>query len=385
MVGLSGEEPPRRGLTTRIRQIAVDVTPLRESRNFRLLWIGELVSETGSNIGLVALYIQVYRLTDSAFAVGAIGLVQLVPLIAVTVLGSPLVDRIDRRRLLLIAQIGQVAASAVLLGATLAGSPHIAVVYLGAAAIAGLSGFALSVRTAITPNLVPESQLPSALALNQAMFHTCLIIGPAVGGIIVGRFGLAWAYGIDVVTFAAGIGTAALMSALPPHREPVAATDSTTTTTTTTDVVDAADDPDTTSGWGSIVAGFRYLGGKRILQSVFLVDIIAMTFGMPRALFPVLATTQFSGGPEIVGLLFSAVSIGALSGALTTGWVGRVERQGLAVMVAVAVWGLGIVGFGLAGDRLAVAMVCLAIAGAADVISAVFRGTILQTNVPDDL
>jgi len=385
VVGLSGEEPPRRGLTTRIRQIAVDVTPLRESRNFRLLWIGELVSETGSNIGLVALYIQVYRLTDSAFAVGAIGLVQLVPLIAVTVLGSPLVDRIDRRRLLLIAQIGQVAASAVLLGATLAGSPHIAVVYLGAAAIAGLSGFALSVRTAITPNLVPESQLPSALALNQAMFHTCLIIGPAVGGIIVGRFGLAWAYGIDVVTFAAGIGTAALMSALPPHREPVAATDSTTTTTTTTDVVDAADDPDTTSGWGSIVAGFRYLGGKRILQSVFLVDIIAMTFGMPRALFPVLATTQFSGGPEIVGLLFSAVSIGALSGALTTGWVGRVERQGLAVMVAVAVWGLGIVGFGLAGDRLAVAMVCLAIAGAADVISAVFRGTILQTNVPDDL
>jgi len=300
VVGLSGEEPPRRGLTTRIRQIAVDVTPLRESRNFRLLWIGELVSETGSNIGLVALYIQVYRLTDSAFAVGAIGLVQLVPLIAVTVLGSPLVDRIDRRRLLLIAQIGQVAASAVLLGATLAGSPHIAVVYLGAAAIAGLSGFALSVRTAITPNLVPESQLPSALALNQAMFHTCLIIGPAVGGIIVGRFGLAWAYGIDVVTFAAGIGTAALMSALPPHREPVAATDSAATATAaaaTADVVDAADDPDTTSGWGSIVAGFRYLGGKRILQSVFLVDIIAMTFGMPRALFPVLATTQFSGGP----------------------------------------------------------------------------------------
>jgi MFS family permease len=379
MVGLSGDEPPRRGLATRIRSIAVDVAPLRDSRNFRLLWIGELVSETGSNIGLVALYIQVYRLTGSAFAVGAIGLVQLVPLVAVTVLGSPLVDRIDRRRLLLVAQAGQVAASGVLLAATLAGHPPIVVVYLGAAAIAGLSGFALSVRTAITPNLVPESQLPSALALNQAMFHTCLIVGPALGGIIVGRFGLAWAYGIDVITFAAGIGTAALMSALPPQREPRAAA----TDTGTGPEVD--DDPDTTSGWASIVAGFRYLGGKRVLQSVFLVDIIAMTFGMPRALFPVLATTQFSGGPEIVGLLFSAVSLGALTGAVTTGWVVRVRRQGLAVLIAVAVWGLGIVGFGLAGDRLAIAMVCLAVAGAADVVSAVFRGTILQTNVPDDL
>ncbi len=380
MVGLSGKGPPRRGLATRIRQIAVDVTPLRESRNFRLLWFGELVSETGSNIGLVALYIQVYRLTGSAFAVGVIGLVQLVPLVAVTVLGSPLVDRIDRRRLLLIAQGGQVAASAVLLAATLAGHPHIAVVYLGAAAIAGLSGFALSVRTAITPNLVTESQLPSALALNQAMFHTCLIVGPALGGIIVGRFGLAWAYGIDVVTFAAGIGTAALMSALPPRRETRAAGGE-----PVAGEHPVVDDPDSTSGWASIVAGFRYLGGKRILQSVFLVDIIAMTFGMPRALFPVLATTQFDGGPEIVGLLFSAVSLGALTGALTTGWVVRVRRQGLAVLVAVAVWGLGIVGFGLAGDRLAIAMVCLAIAGAADVVSAVFRGTILQTNVPDDL
>jgi MFS family permease len=283
------------------------------------------------------------------------------------------VDRIDRRRLLLVAQTGQAVASGVLLAATLAGPPPIVVVYLGAAAIAGLSGFALSVRTAITPNLVPESQLPSALALNQAMFHTCLIVGPALGGIIVGRYGLAWAYGIDVVSFVSTIGAAALMTPLPPHRE-VHPHDPET-----------IDDPDTTSGWASIVAGFRYLGGKRILQSVFIVDIIAMTFGMPRALFPVLATTQFGAGPEVVGLLFSAVSIGALAGALTTGWVGRVQRQGLAVLVAVAVWGLGIVGFGLAGDRLAVAIVCLGIAGAADVISAVFRGTILQTNVPDDL
>ena len=121
------------------------------------------------------------------------------------------------------------------------------------------------------------------------------------------------------------------------------------------------------------------------MQSVFLVDLIAMTFGMPRALFPVLATTQFHSGPEVVGLLFSAVSVGALAAAVSAGWVGRIHRQGLAVLVAVAVWGLGIVGFGLAGDRLGVAVVCLAVGGAAHVVSAIFRGTILQSTVPDDL
>ncbi len=370
MVGLPGDGPPRLGLATRIRRIAVDITPLRASRDFRLLWIGELVSETGSFMGLVALYIQVYRLTHSAFAVGAIGLVQLVPLVGVTVLGSPLIDRIDRRRLLLVAQTGQAVASGVLLAVTVVGHPHIVIVYLAAAAIAGLSGFALAVRTAITPNLVPESQLAAALTLNQAMFQTSLIVGPAIGGIVVGRFGLVWAYGIDVVSFVATIGAAALMSAQPPKRD-----------VTDPESERAAE----TTGWASIVAGFQYLRGKRVLQSVFIVDLIAMTFGMPRALFPILAMTQFHAGPEVVGILFSAVSVGALSAALTAGWVGRVHRQGLAVLVAVAVWGLGIVGFGLAGDRLVVAMACLAVAGAADVVSAVFRGTILQTTVPDDL
>jgi MFS family permease len=375
MVGLPGGGLRPRGLGSRIRRLAVDITPLRESRDFRLLWFGELISETGSNIGLVALYIQVYRLTGSPFAVGAIGLVQLVPLIAVTVLGSPLVDRIDRRRLLVIAHTGQALASGVLLAATLAGHPHVAVVYAGAAAIAGLSGFALSVRTAITPNLVPGEQLPASLALNQAMFHTCLIVGPALGGIIVGRVGLSWAYGIDVVSFVATIGAAALMSPLPPRHgaRPDEAG------------AHGGDAADRTTGWAAVVAGFRYLRGKRILQTVFLVDLIAMTFGMPRALFPVLATTQFHAGPEVVGLLFSAVSIGALGAAVSAGWVGRIHRQGLAVLVAVAVWGLGIVGFGLAGDQIVVAVVCLAVAGAADVVSAIFRGTILQSTVPDDL
>ena len=134
-----------------------------------------------------------------------------------------------------------------------------------------------------------------------------------------------------------------------------------------------------------MVEGFRFLKGRRVLQTTFTADLVAMIFGMPRALFPVLAVTQFHRGEEVVGALFSAVAVGALIGALTTGWVGRIRRQGLAVLVAVAIWGLGITAFGLVGDLLWVAFVCLAVAGAADVISAVFRGTILQQSVPDDL
>jgi MFS family permease len=134
-----------------------------------------------------------------------------------------------------------------------------------------------------------------------------------------------------------------------------------------------------------VLTGLRYLRGRRVLQSTFTVDIVAMVFGMPRALFPVLARKQFGGGPEIVGWLFAAPAFGALVAAVSSGWVGRVRRQGLAILVAVTVWGAGIVAFGLSGDRLFLAMVFLAIAGGADVISAVFRGTIQQTTVPDAL
>jgi MFS family permease len=144
-------------------------------------------------------------------------------------------------------------------------------------------------------------------------------------------------------------------------------------------------DNERASGLRAIGEGFRYLRGRRVLQSTFIVDLIAMIFGMPRALFPVLARVQFHRGAEVVGFLFAAPAVGALLGALTTGWVGRVERQGLAVLVAVGVWGLGSTTFGLAGDNLPLALACLAVAGGADVISAVFRSTILQLSVPDDL
>ncbi|MFM8972800.1 MAG: MFS transporter [Actinomycetota bacterium] len=357
--GPTGQDPPRRGL----RGLALDLRPLR-NRDFRLLWSGELVSETGSNLALVALYIQVFRLTDSTVAVGLIGLAQVVPIVLAAMLGGPIVDRHDRRRVLLWAHACEAVAAAVLLAAARLDDPPLALVYLGAALVAGSASVAQSTRTAMMPRVVGEAELPAATALNQVVWNTCLIAGPALGGIVVARLGLAWAYGIDLATFAAALGTVWFLRPQPPTP------------------VETRDEPE---GWRSVMAGFRFLRGRPVLQANFAVDVVAMTFGMPRALFPVLAVTQFGAGPELVGVLFSAVALGALAGALTSGWVGRIHRQGRAVLVAVAVWGAGIAAFGLVGDRVALALGALAVAGGADVVSAVFRNTILQTNTPDAL
>jgi MFS family permease len=353
----------------RLRRFAVDLTPLRTGRDFRLLWLGELVSETGSQVALVAVFVQVFALTHSVAAVGLVGLVQLVPLAGAALVGGPLIDIADRRRLLLVAQCGQASASGLLLAGALAGHPPLALVYVGAGLVAGFGGFSLSTRASMTPNLVPAELLPSALSLNQLMWNTCLIAGPAFGGVIIDRLGVSWAYGIDVVSFAATIAACALMRPQVPVRGTRA----------------AAAGSVLAQGWRQLAEGFRFLRGQRVLQVTFYVDLIAMIFGMPRALFPVLAATRFGGGSETVGLLFSAAAVGGVLAALSAGWVRHVRHQGRAVLWAVVVWGLGIIAFGFAGDQLGLALGCLAVAGAADIISAVFRGTILQQNVPDGL
>jgi MFS family permease len=214
----------------------------------------------------------------------------------------------------------------------------------------------------MTPRLVSAELLPTSLALNQVMWNATMIVGPAVGGIVIGQVGVQWAYGIDAATYGATITAALLMRPMP-----------------------ADEESKKTTGMAAIREGFAYLKGRPVLQSTFIVDLIAMVFGMPRALFPILALTQFDGGPEIIGLLLSFLAIGAVVGALTTGWVGTVRYQGRAVLISVGIWGLCIVGFGLAGGNLWLALLFLAVAGGADVISAVFRGSILQLSVPDRL
>jgi MFS family permease len=370
-----GGGPVRRGRARRVgravRGLAVDVTPLRRSRDYRLLWFGELISETGRQITMVAVYIQVFRLTGSPGAVGIVGLVQLVPLVLTSIAGGAIVDRVDRRKLLMVSQVGFATASAILLVGALASDPPLVLVYGASGLSAAFGGLDFPTRSAMVPNLVTRDQLPSAIALNQVMFNATMIVGPAVAGLVVARLGLSWAYGLDLATYGATLVAAALMRPQPPRSS-------------------TSPEDERPSGLASIGEGFSYLRGRRVLQSTFTIDLVAMIFGMPRALFPILAATQFGAmgdaeAARITGWLFSAIAVGALAGAATAGWVGRIRRQGLAVMWAVALWGLAIAAFGLVGSNLWLAVLLLALAGGADVVSAVFRATILQSSVPDDL
>jgi MFS family permease len=356
------EEPRERSRAREtVRRVAVDLTPLRVSRDFRRLWLGLLVTGFGFQFTLVATFIQVYELTGSAAAVGLIGLVGFVALVVSTIAGGAFVDAYDRRATLIVAQVGYLIAAATLLAGAVHGHPPLAIVYAAVALMAAVSAIDSPVRAAMTPRLIGRELLPSAAALHQVAWNATALVGPAVAGIVIGRLGLPWAYGLDLATSVVMLVMVLTIARMPPERAEGA------------------------TGWAAVREGFAYLRGRPVLQSTFGIDIIAMVFGMPRALFAILAVEQFHRGEEIIGLLFAAPAVGALLAAVTAGWVRHVRRQGLAVVWAVVLWGAGIAAFGLAGEHLWFALAMLAFAGAADVISAVFRNTILQVTVPDRL
>ena len=363
----SGNDAPHRGVRVvgMIRRVAVDITPLRSSRDYRLIWFGELISIIGRQITVVALPYQVFRLTHSSLAVGLIGLVQVFPLVLFSLLGSAFVDSIDRRKLILATEIGLGVTSGLFVGGALLAHPPLWFLYSVAGLQAGISGVNQPSRSAALPKLVSAENLPSALALNQVMYNLTLIIGPVLGGLIIAFLGVAWAYGVDALTFAASITATFLLRPLPPDRSAI----------------------EIPKGWKAIREGLLYARRRRVLISTFLVDLDAMIFGMPAAVFPVLALDVFRVGPTGLGLIFAAPAVGALMGALTTGWVKSVRHQGRAVIFAVAIWGASITAFGVASKArlFLLGLLFLGIAGAADVISAVFRLTILQLAVPDRL
>lgn len=346
-----------------LRRIALDVAPLRVSRDFRLIWGGLFISELGYQFTLVAVYVQVYALTRSAAAVGLTGLFSFGALLLGSVVSGAVIDAYDRRTLMLVAQVGFAAASGVLLAGAIHGRPPVWTIYLATSLLAAVSTIDAPTRSAMTPRLVGADLLPSALALNQVVWNGVGLLGPALGGIVIARLGVSWAYGIDLVTYAAMFVAVLMIAPMPPGGEGA---------------------PGST-GWDAVKEGFSFVRASRLLQSTFTIDLIAMIFGLPRALFPILAVTQFHRGPEVVGLLFSAPAAGALIGALTGGWARHVRRQGKAVIWAVAAWGAAIAAFGLVGSNLPLALVFLAAAGAADVISAIFRSTILQLAAPEEL
>ena len=341
------------------RRLLIDVTPLRRSRDFRALILGQMIMVLGNQLTAVAVPYQVYQLTRSSLDVGLVSLVQLIPLVLGSLIGGSVVDAVDRRLLLIVVELLMAGSSAGLaVNADL--SSALWPLFLLPALTAGLTGFDSAARNAMVPTMVRRSEVSTANAMFQALFQLGAVAGPAAAGLLLAGAGIRFVYWLDVASFGVSVLAVFLISAQPPagdgHRP----------------------------GLRSIAEGFRFVRGRQAIQGAYLIDINAMVFGMPRALFPALATTVFGGGASTVGFLYAAPGAGALIGALTTGWVSRVRRQGLAVIIAVIAWGLAITGFGLV-SWLPAALALLAVAGWADVISAVFRNTIIQLAVTDAL
>ncbi|HXQ95300.1 MAG TPA: MFS transporter [Candidatus Acidoferrales bacterium] len=346
---------------SRFGSLLLDVEPLRQDRDFRLIWTGQVISSIGRQVTVVTLPYQLFLATGSPLSIGALALVQLVPLLAFSLYGGAVADAVDRRKLLLVTQSALALSSAALV--VLAITPHVPVVliYVVAFIAATVSSVDQPARTSAIPRLVPRRRLTMAIALNQAGFQTAGVVGPAVGGLLIATVGPGGAYLVDVVTYGASLAALLVIAPIPPLQGVVR------------------------PGFAAMAEGLRFARSRPAILGTFIVDLDAMIFGMPQALFPVLALTVFHGGAEGYGLLAAAPAAGALIGALMTGWVSRVRMQGRAVYVAVAVWGLAITAFGLATFSLPLALVLLAVAGGADVVSAVFRATILQLATPDEL
>ncbi len=337
----------------------MDIRPLRDSRDFRRLWFGTGISAIGSQITMVAIPYQLYQETGSTLLVGLLGIAALVPLLIVPIYGGAVADFVDRRRMLLLSDVGLLLVTGGLLVNALLPEPRIWFLFVAEALGTAAYGFQRPARNALTPRLVGDDQLLAAIAVEDVIFTLARVAGPVMGGVLIAAVGLGGAYAIDIATFAASLFAIWL---LPP--------------------VPSAPDADRPS-IQSILAGFRYVGRRKVLLGIFLVDTNAMIFGMPRALFPAFAE-KLGGGASILGLLYAAPFAGALLASLTSGWMMTLRRQGVGVCVAAAAWGVAIALVGFA-ESVWFALVFLGLAGAADFISAVLRSNILLTVTPDSM
>jgi MFS family permease len=347
---------------SRAAALLPDLSPLRRHRSFRLLWFGQLVSQAGTQVRLVALPYQIFLLTGSSLHVGLIGLFQAIPLLALTLFGGVIADRVDRRRLLVITQSGLMVTSLALALVTQFGFTELWVLYALTALAAGFSAIDQPTRGALVPTLVERSELPAAIALNQMLYQSAAVIGPALGGVVIASYGVGAAYWLDAATFAASI--AAAVAIRTPVREAVVHLPI----------------------LQSLAEGVRYVAGHRLLLSSMSMDLAAMLLASPRALFPFYAEQVFKVGAQGLGFLYAAPGVGALIAVFTSGWIGRVRRPGAAVLMGVCAWGIAIAAFGLMTEGLFVlGLVLVALAEAADLVATIFRHTILQGVVREEL
>jgi len=336
----------------------MDVAPLRRSREFRLLFVGQGVSFFGSMVTYVALPYQAYHVSHSSLIVGLLSLTELVPLLITAFVGGALADSVDRRRMVRITESAMCLVVGALVVNSLATHPQLWVLFAVAFAAAGIDGMQRPSLDAMVPRLVSSEDLPAASALSSLKSNLGMVAGPPVAGVLIVALGLPVTYGVDVATFFVSLVALALMRAVPP--------------------------PPDSEGFSlrAIAEGLRYARSRQDLLGSYLVDMNAMFFGIPTALFPQVASHL--GGAAVLGVLYAAPSAGSLVVTLTSGWARHVRHNGRAVALAAAVWGLGIIGFGFA-RTLPLAILGLVVAGGADMVSGLFRTTMWNQSIPDSL
>ncbi|TLM74604.1 MFS transporter [Pseudarthrobacter sp. NamB4] len=354
-------------------KLLADITPLKESAAFRRLWLGSAVSAVGSQLTLVAVSLEVYRLTQDSFYVGLLAVFALVPLVIGGLLGGSIADSHDRRRVALLATTVLWLTTGLIALQSWLQVGNVWVLYLLVAAQSGAQAINQPARSAILPMLVRKELLPAANALSMMSFGLAMTAGPLLAGVLVAWVGFGWTYTLDFLTFAFVLWAVYRLPPLPPSGTPGK------------------------PGIRSVVEGFRFLGTRPNLRMTFVIDLIAMILAQPRALMPAIGAVMIGGGEATVGVLLASTAVGAFLAGLFSGPLGSVRRQGSAVVFSVMGWGASIAAFGfvvlLAGPApggavtlwLLPAAVCCALAGIADSISSVFRNTILQAATPDHL
>jgi MFS family permease len=336
----------------------LDIGPLRKSRDFRLLYVGQTVSFFGSMLTYVAVPYQVYQLSHSAWYVGLLGTVQLLPLLIAALLGGAMADALDRRRMLVISELAlSLCSIGLMLNARLV-QPSLWALFALSGTMSAVNGFHRPALDAMTQELVARDDQPAAAALGSVRYSLGSIVGPACAGFVIAKLGVAAVYALDAVSFGGSVACLVAMARL------------------------ARQAPRPTSALGSIAEGIRYARSRQELIGTYVVDIVAMIFAMPMALFPLLAERW--SGATAAGWLYSSMAIGSLVVTLFSGWSSKVKRHGAFVILAAALWGVAIVALGFAPD-LPSAVACLVVAGGADMVSGLFRQTIWNQTIPSEL
>ncbi|MFE0705289.1 MFS transporter [Streptomyces sp. NPDC058872] len=340
------------------RRVLADLTPLRTSAHYRRLWFGSTVSWVGQGMTALAVSLQVYDITRSSFSVGLVGLFSLVPLIVFGLYGGAIADTVDRRRLGLVSASGSAVLSVALAAAAFAGFHHVWFLYGTVALQAVCAALNSPARSSMIPRLLPPEQLRAANALNSMVMTFGTLVGPSLGGLIVGLAGYQTAYLVDAVAFSASLYAMWRLPAMLPER----------------------------SGGkrASVLDGLRFLATRPNLRMTFFSDFCAMILAHPRALFPALAVLWYGGDAKTAGLLVAAPAFGALLGGVLSGWQGRIRHHGQAILLAVAGWGTAITVFGLTRN-LWLGLLLLALAGYCDTVSMIFRNTMMQVAAPDEM